>query len=151
MAITTNYKDIQGEFNPNYWKSIGEFEEYYIRRIQETMADTNYYTDRNGIERKINFIDNHPILKEYEVWCEGYAATGERGSAYLVGKCFARNFAQACDIVMCKSHLKWIDEVNNPLYKEYNPPQKWDYDPKRLTYWGCRLFWSKELAMKSFG
>ena len=96
MAITTNFQIIQKEFNPQYWKSIDEFEEYYLRRIQETMADRNYYTDRNGFERRIDFINHHPELKEYEVWCEGYAATGESAGASLVGKAMARNFAQAC-------------------------------------------------------
>ncbi len=93
MAITTSFTGIQKEFNPQYWKSIDDFEEYYLRRIQETMADRNYYTDRNGVERQIDFINHFPELKEYEVWCEGYAATGESSDATLIGKAFARNFA----------------------------------------------------------
>lgn len=151
MAITTDFKIIQKEFNPQYWKSIDDFEEYYLRRIQETMADRNYYTDRYGIEIKIDSINHHPELKEYEVWCEGYVATGEGAGASLVGKTLARNFAQACDIVMCKNHLAWINKVNNPYYKGYCPPSKWSYDPNILSDWGCRLYWSKELASKSFG
>ncbi len=151
MAITTSFTGIQKEFNPQYWKSIDDFEEYYLRRIQETMADRNYYTDRNGVERQIDFINHFPELKEYEVWMEGYAATGESSDATLVGKAFARNFAQACDIVMCKNHLAWIEKVNLPDYKEYCPPSKWSYDPSRLSDWGCRLYWSEELARKSFG
>lgn len=151
MAITTSFTGIQKDFNPQCWKSIDDFEEYYLRRIQETMADRNYYTDRNGVERQIDFINHHPELKEYEVWIEGYAATGESAGPSLVGKAFARNFAQACDIVMCKNHLAWIEKVNKPDYKEYCPPRKWDYDPNRLSDWGCRLYWSKELASKSFG
>jgi len=151
MAITTSFKDVLRNFNPNKWGSIDEFEEYYLRRIQETMPDTNYYTGKDGVERSIGFIDNHPNLKEYEVWSEGYMATGESGNAYLVGKCFARNFAQACDIVMCKNRLEWINRVNDPTYSKYNPPQKWSYDPQKLTDWACALYWSKELAIKSFG
>lgn len=151
MAITTNFKQVREKFNPSYWNSIDEFEQYFLRRIQETMADRNYYTDRNGIEIKIDFIDHHPNLHEYEVWCEGYRATGESATAQLLGKTFARNFAQACDIVMCKNHLSWIEKVNNPEYKEYNPPQKWSYDPHKLSDWACALYWSKELAEKYFG
>ena len=151
MAITTSFTGMQKEFNPQYWKSIDDFEEYYLRRIQETMADRNYYTDRNGVERQIDFINHFPELKEYEVWREGYAATDESSDATLVGKAFARNFAQACDIVMCKNHLAWIEKVNLPDYKEYCPPSKWSYDPSGLSDWGCRLYWSEELARKSFG
>jgi len=151
MAITTSFTGIQKKFNPQYWKSIDDFEEYYLRRIQETMADRNYYTDRNGVERQIDFINHFPELKEYEVWSEGFAATGQSLDAILIGKAFARNFTQACDIVMCQNHLKWIEKVNSPDYKEYCPPSKWSYDPNRLSDWGCRLYWSEGLARKSFG
>jgi len=119
MAITTSFQDVKDKFNPNYWKSIDEFEEYFLRRIQETMSDRNYYTDRSGVQKQIDFINHHPELKEYEVWSEGYATTGQSSGATLLGKVFARNFAQACDIVMCKNHLSWIEKVNNPDYKEY--------------------------------
>jgi hypothetical protein len=152
MAITTSFEaDVKYKFNPQYWDSIDEFEDYVLRRIQETMADRNYYTDRNGIERQIDFINHHPELHEYEVWMEGYAATGERSDATLLGKTFARNFAQACDIIMCKSHLEDISECNNPNYTQYCPPRKWDYDTNKLSVWGCGLYWSEKLARKSFG
>jgi len=151
MAIVTNFDLIQKEFNPRYWKSINDFEEYYLRRLQETIADRNYYTDRTGVEREINAINHFPELKEYEIWMEGYAATGESAGAVLIGKAFARNFAQACDIVMCKSHLAYIEKVNLPDCKDYCPPRKWDYDPMKLSVWGCRLYWSEELARKSCG
>lgn len=150
MAITTSFKNVKEKFNPEYW-DIDEFEEYYLRRIQETMADTNYYTDRNGVERKINFIDHHPQLAEYEVWMSGYAATGESSGATLLGKAYARNFAMACDIVMCNDHLKHIAEYCNPNYKEYCPPRTWDYDTNRLSVWACPLYWSEKFARKSFG
>lgn len=151
MAITTSFKNVQEKFNPNYWESIDEFEEYYLRRIQETRADTNYYTDRNGVEQKIGFIDHHPELKEYEVWMSGYAATGEHATATLLGKVLARNFAQACDIIECRNHLAWIEKVNQPDYKEYNPPSTWSYNPSELTDWACPLYWSEKLARRSFG
>ena len=152
MAIVTSFaKDVLPNFSSSYWDSVDEYEDYYLRRISETTADRNYYTDRNGIERKINFIDNHPSLKEYEVWISGYAATGESATASLVGKAFARNFAQACDILMCRLHLEWIEKVNSPDYKEYCPPRKWDYDPHKLSDWARGLYWSEKLARKSFG
>lgn len=151
MAITTNFQIIKEKFNPRYWNSIDEFEEYYLRDLSERLADTNYYTDRNGVEKKIPPINHHPELKEYEVWMEGYSATGESAGASLVGKVKARNFAQACHILMCKQHLEWMEKENQPNYKEYSTPGRWDYDPSRLTYWGRRLYWSEELAKKSFG
>lgn len=150
MAITTSFNDVKAKFNAANW-TIDEFEEYYLARISETMADTNYYTDKYGVERKIGFVDHHPELKNYEVWVSGYAATGESATASLLGKALARNFAQACDIVMCNNHLEWIKKVNDPEYKQYNPPSTWCYDPQRLTDWGRGLYWSEELARKFFG
>lgn len=151
MAISTNFAQIQQKYNSRHWKSVDEFEEFWLKEISETRADTNYYTDRNGIEQTIKPINHHPVLKEYEVWMEGYAATGESSDATLLGKTLARNFAQACDIIMCKDHLKWINKVNQPDYKEYCPPSTWSYDPHKLSVWACKLYWSEELARKSFG
>lgn len=151
MAISTNYKIIENEFDSRYWKSIDEFEEFYLKRIQETCRDTNYYTDKNGIETMIIPINHHPELKEYKVWMEGYAATGDQSRAVFLGKTLARNFAQACDIIMCKDRLKWAEKTNNSNYKEYCPTSTWDYNPDKLSFWNRRLFWSKELAEKTFG
>jgi hypothetical protein len=151
MAISTTFNQIQKEFNPKYWDSIDELEEYYLRNLSERIYDTNYYTNRDGVEIKIPPINHFPELKEYEVWSEGWAATGGSGGATLMGKAKARNFAQACHIVMCKSHLEFTEKENDHNYKEYSTPGRWDYDPSRLSYWGCRFFWNKELASKSFG
>ena len=151
MAILTNYQDIKDKFNPNYWDSIDEFESFYLQELSERLADTNYYTNKNGEEVKISPVNNYPELKEYEVWMEGYAATGEHGTATLVGKTKARNFAQACHILMCEQKLKSITEENKPNNKDYVTPGRWDYDPNRLSYWACKMYWSKELASKSFG
>ena len=144
MAITTNFQLLKEKFNPNYWESIDEFEEYYLQNLSEKLPDTNYYTDRTGVERTIKPIDHYPQLKEYEVWMEGYAATGESDSATLIGTARARNFAQACHIVMCNKYLS-----NYKL--ERHAPGRWDYDPSKLSYWGCQLFWNEKLAKKTFG
>lgn len=150
MAISTSFESVLKKYNPKYWKSIDEFEQYYLQEIAEN-SEINFYTDRNGVELKISDINHHPELKEYEVWMEGYAATGERGTAQLLGKVKARNFGQACHIVMCKNHLEWMKKENQPDYKQYSTPSRWDYDPNKLTYWGCKLYWSEELAKKYFG
>lgn len=152
MAISTTYQEIQGKFNPHYWKSFEEFEEYYLLNLAEgSKFNYNYYTNKEGVEIKIPTIDHHPVLKEYEVWMSGYAATGESAQAHLVGKAFARNFRQACHIVMCRDFLAYAEKINDPNHTEYEDPARWDYDPNRLTYWACGLYWSEELARKQFG
>ena len=52
MAISTTFQSMKEKFRPQYWKSIEEFEEYYLRDLAERLADTNYYTDKYGVERK---------------------------------------------------------------------------------------------------
>lgn len=150
MSISTTYKNIQDEFSPRYWSSIDEFEAHYLTELAEH-GKYNYYTDRNGNTAAFPSINHFPELKEYEVWMEGYAATGESAGAHLVGKAEARNFAQACHIVMCEQYLKQAQTENSPEYTHYIDASRWDYDPRSLGYWGCRLFWSEELARKSFG
>ena len=151
MAITTNYEQIKQKYDIRIWESINEYEIFYLREISERSADTNYYTNKNGDEIIIKPINHHPELKKYEVWMEGYVATGEKGIANLQGITKARNFAQACHIVMCENKLKHIKEENNSEYKDYSTPGRWDYNPQMLSFWGCRLFWSKQLASKLFG
>lgn len=154
MAITTSFKMVSEIFAhqpPQNWKSIDEFEQYYLRRIQEKLSDTNYYTNREGVEITIEPINHFPELKMYEVWSEGFNIQGNSSGAVLLGKALARNFAQACDIVMCKNHLAWIERVNSPDYKEYCPASTWGYNPNELSDWGCGLYWSEELARKNLG
>ena len=151
MAISTTFQDIEKKFKSfksKKWKSIDKFEEYYLRDLSERLFQTNYYTDKEGVKRTIPPINHFPELKEYEVWIEGYCTEGESEEASMLGKVKARSFAQACHILMCKNHLDWMEKINQPTFKEFANPNRWDYDPSRLTYWGCKLFWSKELANK---
>lgn len=152
MAITLDFhKDIEAEWNSHRFKTVEEYEEYRLRYLRETTGHRIYYTDKNGIASELERIDHFPELQIYEVWSEGYAATGESGVATLCGKTPARNFRQACDIIMCTRHLEYIQKVIDPAYKEYMPNDVWCYEPSKLSDWGCRLFWSQELASKSFG
>jgi len=149
MAISTTFQEIEKKFKSfkhKEWKSIEEYEEYYLRDLSERLADKNYYTDKEGVEREIPATNHFPELKEYEIWMEGYSITGQSEEAKMLGKVKARSFAQACHILMCKDHLDWMEKINQPTFKEFANPNRWDYDPSRLTYWGCGLYWSEKLA-----
>lgn len=150
MATSITYQYIKERYDPSAWDSFEEFEEYYLQNLAER-GEYIYYTDKNGIEQEIDRIDHHPELKEYEIWEEGYVVTGGESTAYLKGKIKARNFAQACHILACQEYLAQVDYENNPRNKNYVQAARWDYDPNRLSYWGCRWFWSEKLARKSFG
>lgn len=75
-------------------------------------------------------------LNEYEIWCEGYAATGHRGQAFCFGKAHGENFREACraffrvEIAAGKFHT---------------------YDPAENRYWGCQLYDNETDARKTFG
>lgn len=147
MAISTTYQQVQSKFNPNRWATFEEFESFYLTELSERGL-WNYYTNKDGVEIKIPSVNHHPILKEYEVWMSGFSTMDGVGTPSFEGKFFARNFAQACHIAMCKSQLEWAKKINNPDYKEWCEPHRWAYNPNELTYWACKLCWSEELAIK---
>jgi hypothetical protein len=77
-----------------------------------------------------------PHLREYEVWCEGYAANSERGCAHRIGVVAAESFPEACDRLCSSAEFQ----------KGHG-----EYDPKNLTVWGCNLFDNRHDAQRAFG
>jgi hypothetical protein len=73
--------------------------------------------------------------KTFEVWNEGYAATGEHGTAQYLGRFEAENFQKACMRAM--KELDW--DINTY------------YDVVKNSFWGCRFFDNEVDARKSFG
>lgn len=73
------------------------------------------------------------MIKEYEIWMEGYSATGESSEAKLIGTMYADSFQEACD--------QWAISYGPANY----------YDSKRLSYWACRLFDNEKDARKGYG
>jgi hypothetical protein len=76
-----------------------------------------------------------PEQRRWEVWSEGYAATGESGGAVHHGTYLAATFKEA---VLC-----WHDQAE--------PGTRALIDLERLTYWGCRLYPTEAQARRSFG
>lgn len=78
------------------------------------------------------------MTKTYEIWMEGYAATGESGTARYVDSIKAESFKDAC--VKFSKTKEGIEE-------------QWDeyFDSQDLSYWGCRLFDNEMDARKAFG
>lgn len=70
----------------------------------------------------------------WEIWSEGYRVTGNSAGAQFHGtvdKCVAKTFKEACNIIF--------------------RGQEGNYDPMRLTLWGCELFDNEKDAKKGFG
>lgn len=152
MAIEIKEQELYIEYqhlNRNNWRDFEEYKNYRILDRQEK-GQYIYFYPSDGAVIKFDSINNFP-LKEYEIWMEGYSATGESGTAHLLGKIEARNFAQACHIYAAESYLEEVEKINSASFKEYRDFSRWDYDTTRYSIWACRLFWSEELARKSFG
>ena len=73
-------------------------------------------------------------MKTYEIWSEGYSATGGTGGATYHGEVPAKNLKDAC-----KKYAK--------LHPEFNKY----FDKKAMTLWGCGLFDSEEKSRRRFG
>lgn len=98
----------------------------------------------------------HGSLKEYEIWMEGYSATGESGQAQFCGKYKARSFREACDIHFFTEYLAEVkkQQIEMPEYPPTHASWAKDllyYDREKLTYWACRLFDNETDARKSYG
>lgn len=79
---------------------------------------------------RLRRLQEAPEEREWQVWTEGYAATGEHGTAKFQGVVRARTFKEACDQAFAGSE---------------------HYDAQMLTLWGCRLFKDEAAARASFG
>lgn len=78
-------------------------------------------------------------MKKFDVWLEGYRATGEHGTAQLIGEGVeAETFPEACVKAMLDNNWGAAD------LEKY-------YDKERNTYWGCRFFDNEKDARASFG
>lgn len=69
--------------------------------------------------------------KEYEIWSEGYRATGDSAGACFHGRIYASSFKEAC--------IKYFG-IDNIYFNEDN-----------LTFWGCHLYDNEQKARKNFG
>jgi hypothetical protein len=70
----------------------------------------------------------------FEVWTEGYVATGEHGTAKFWGSWWAEDLRGAADQVFSD-----------------DPDLGRHYNRERLQVWACRIFDNEADARKSYG
>lgn len=73
-------------------------------------------------------------MATFEIWIEGYAATGEHGIAQHLGTYQGETFPEACQAAM--KDKEWDMEY---------------YNPANNSYWACRFYDNEPDARKSFG
>jgi hypothetical protein len=95
-------------------------------------------------------------MKEFEIWSEGYAATGEYSSAYCYGKFMGETFDDAC--INSRQHCSLgLDTNSDGTYRRGNyrgdKIEGKDKENKVGNYsiWACQLFDNEADARKSFG
>ena len=74
--------------------------------------------------------------KEFEVWTEGYAATGQSSDAMFHGKFKGETFKDA------------VIAFKNTLTDEYSIRC---VDVDRMSFWACKFYDNEKDARKSFG
>lgn len=82
-------------------------------------------------------------MKVYDVWVEGYAATGEHGRAWKMGSAPAESFADACKAVFMRS-------IKNE-YGDFVDRDIGLFDPEELSYWRCYMYPTEAEARRSYG
>ena len=110
------------------------------------------------VDGKINVINNDLsyekarllicAIREFEIWAEGYAASGESGTAQMVGKGLGSTFDEAVKDYMSKNPNHGIEENSRNRYITEDA-----YKNRRSNWsiWACCLFDNESDARKSFG
>lgn len=75
-------------------------------------------------------------LKQFTVWSEGYAATGDSNTAHRIGTVYATSFLEACAML----HRSKGGDAQLGHFTQ-DPP----------AFWGCRLYDNEADARRSFG
>lgn len=68
----------------------------------------------------------------WDIWMEGFRVTGGEAEASKVGAADGETFRDAC--------LAWFKAHPDP-----------NFNPERLSVWGCRLYPTEAEARKGFG
>lgn len=79
-------------------------------------------------------------MKEFDVWSEGYAATGEHGTAMFEGKSSGNTFDEAV-----------IKLLGHRLDKDKEEPDGYRRFAGKLCIWACRIYDNEQEARASFG
>lgn len=74
-------------------------------------------------------------MRTYEIWSEGYVASGNIGHAMLICEQEGESFRDACYKASFHGKFNGLGTL----------------DLENLTLWGCKLFDNQQDAMKKYG
>ena len=92
----------------------------------------------------LNFMKDYKDSDIYQVWLEGYAATGESGTAQLLGVAHAKNFIEA-------AKKTWRERCIKGGHDEKYADNYFSIRDGIPSIWGCACFDNEADARKRFG
>lgn len=72
---------------------------------------------------------------KFQVWCEGYRASGDKADATLLGEVDAPTFREAVE----------------SLRDKHSEPGLFTFKGEQCFYWECKIFDNEADARRSFG
>lgn len=94
-------------------------------------------------------------MKTFEIWMEGYAATGESSPAHKIGEAEGETFEEACQnfrhpkTIISEFTGEVIITKGDPIGLDLNGEGVQRYE--RPSIWACRLYDNEQDARKHFG
>lgn len=87
-------------------------------------------------------------MSRFDIWVEGYAATGEHGTAFKIGAGEGETFDEAVKDYMSKAENHGIEENKR---NRYISDEAYEKRSSNWSIWACNLFDNESDARKSFG
>lgn len=106
----------------------------WVERYESTRVCKSPVSVPHGIAFVVLETNCDPKLKLWQIWCEGYQATGESGKAHKYCDVHAKTFKDACI-----------------TYMKFRRDLLPHFDEDRLSVWGCRLFSCERAARELCG
>jgi len=122
-----------------------------IEKLLNDRAEIDNVIDLNayalGLFAMYDALCNQEV-REFEIWMEGYAATGEYDGAQMIGTGFGRTFDEAVTDYMSKNPESGIEMNGRGRYVS-----ELAYQNRRSNWniWACNLFDNEIDARKGFG
>lgn len=110
--------------------------------IEGYLNNTDWIVTEFDIEERVK------SLKNFEIWVEGYAATGESGTAHKIGEGEGETFDEAVKDYMSKNPnhgIEWNDS------RRYSTDEAYMNRRSHWNIWACNLYDNEADARKSFG
>lgn len=100
-------------------------------------------------ENQMEAINQKYDEEVFEIWMEGYEATGESGPAQLIGRYHGITFEEACKNFTEPANI--IRQSDYKIIAKKGEKLKLDENRDYPAIWACRLYDNEIDARKSFG